>query len=98
VYLDDPCTCPVCRNPDADATRQEAGCDLRHTTDRAARLFATYRTYVERGNTPLIDLPPWVAEVARLAAYFEGLSQKQRHFDRQEKQKCQSLQRQYGMT
>jgi len=75
-----------------------AGCDYAGTTARAARLFSVYRLYVERGNTPLIDLPPWVAEVARLAAHYEGMSQKKSHHERKERQRCQDMIRQHGIV
>lgn len=88
----------MCTDPDADVTRQQAGCDWRGASPRAARRFSVYRLYVERGNTPLIDLPPWVAEVARLAAHYEGMSRQQDYHDRQERERCKNLQRQYGMT
>lgn len=98
MYFGGPCECPVCSGEETDATREMAGCDYAGTTRRARRRFATYRVYVEEGNTPLTDLPGWVAEIARLAMHYRSQAQRKDYHDQKERERAQSLQRQYGLT
>ena len=54
-------------------------------------MWNIWRLYVRDGNTALIDLPKWVADVANAVALFEGLRESRRIQDEDETRRSQSI-------
>lgn len=60
-------------------------------------MYGVYRTYVERGNTALLDLPYWVAEVTSLVGEYEAQRDVRPLKQRREREKQHEMLRKAGL-
>lgn len=72
-------------------------CKHRDVGAHESYLYRTWTLYVEEGNTPLIHLPTWVAEVGELIRDYRGRREHKQLRDLEEKRESEELLKQYGM-
>ncbi len=92
MYLEPPCECSGC-NP--YGARMD--CKYDDHDQESIRQFGVYVTYVEHGNTPLMSLPYWVSEVARLVSRFRSEREIREIHDIREREKSQKMARAAGI-
>lgn len=94
LYLETLCKCAACQG---ETTEPEADCKFVHVGSNERFLYRTWSLYVEDGNTPLTQLPAWVAEVGDLIRDYRGKREHKRLRDAEEKKATEELLKQYGM-
>ena len=73
--MEEPCRCDACGG------YSQGACKYAGVDPLGPHLTLLYSTYVEHGNTPLISLPTWMADVARQVRHYRNLSERRRAND-----------------
>lgn len=94
VFLEKPCRCDTCQG---ETDELSSSCKYKDVSPRAVTLCNAWFLYVEEGNTPLSELPAWVAEVGTLIKSYRTKKELRTLIDREEKDKCKDLLKQYGL-
>lgn len=75
-----------------------ADCKYHGTDDRARHLLHVWSLYVEEGNTSLVDLPLWVAEVGAMVRDYRSRRELKELVDTEEKKKARELLKAHGLV
>lgn len=94
MFLEARCKCEHC---EGETETRGSDCKYAAVPDSAAYLVSTYTRYVVHGNTPLLALPRWVAEVGDLYQDYRNRRERKQLLDLEEKREARRLLKQYGM-